>query len=493
MRKETRTLDCPVFIDQGILFKKEGIQMKRIVTLLLAAGLVLGAAAGSQAADIKAKGIWQNNLSWADRAVSSDNNGDYFRASTRLRTQIDVIASESLKGVVFFEIGHQNWGEAKSGAALGNDGKEVKVRYSYVDWVIPQTDAKVRMGLQPFGVPTFAVPMAVLDTDGAGITVSGQFTENVGAALFWLRPYNDYSNRMDGTYGNKHDAMDVVGLTVPLTFDGVKVTPFGMYSIIGRDTEFGAGGNNKTGVAAGLLPAGADAHWGAKLDDHGNAWWGGITAEMTLFDPFRVAADFAYGSVDMGNVGNFDMKRSGWYAALAGEYKLDYMTPALTFWYASGDDKNANDGSERMPVIDSDVALTSYGFDGGTYNRSATFNGTSLAGTWGIVAELKDISFMEDLSHVLRVGFIQGTNNSGMLVKNGGTVASMTGVGNDLYLTHHDRMWEVNIDTKYNIYQNLTLAFELGYINLDYDENLWGSNTYNENNFKAAMSLNYKF
>lgn len=493
MRKETRTLDCPVFGDQGILFKKEGIQMKRIVTLLLAAGLVLGAAAGSQAADIKAKGIWQNNLSWADRAVSSDNNGDYFRASTRLRTQIDVIASESLKGVVFFEIGHQNWGEAKSGAALGNDGKEVKVRYSYVDWVIPQTDAKVRMGLQPFGVPTFAVPMAVLDTDGAGITVSGQFTENVGAALFWLRPYNDYSNRMDGTYGNKHDAMDVVGLTVPLTFDGVKVTPFGMYSIIGRDTEFGAGGNNKTGVAAGLLPAGADAHWGAKLDDHGNAWWGGITAEMTLFDPFRVAADFAYGSVDMGNVGNFDMKRSGWYAALAGEYKLDYMTPALTFWYASGDDKNANDGSERMPVIDSDVALTSYGFDGGTYNRSATFNGTSLAGTWGIVAELKDISFMEDLSHVLRVGFIQGTNNSGMLVKNGGTVASMTGVGNDLYLTHHDRMWEVNIDTKYNIYQNLTLAFELGYINLDYDENLWGSNTYNENNFKAAMSLNYKF
>ena len=40
------------------------------------------------------------------------------------------------------------------------------------------------------------------------------------------------------------------------------------------------------------------------------------------------------------------------------------MTPALTFWYASGDDKNANDGSERMPVLDSDVALTSYGFDG---------------------------------------------------------------------------------------------------------------------------------
>ena len=461
--------------------------MKRIVTLLLAAGLVLGAAAGSQAADIKAKGIWQNNLSWADRAASQSNENDNFRASTRLRTQIDVIASENLKGVVFFEIGHQNWGQ--DGAALGTDGKDVKVRYSYVDWVIPQTSAQVRVGLQPFGVPTFAVPMAVLDTDGAGITVSGQFTENVGAALFWLRPYNRYD--YDADHAKAHDAMDVVGLTVPLTFDGVKVTPFGMYSVIGKDTEFGAGGNNKNGVAEGLLPAGgADLVKGSN-DEHGNAWWAGITGELTMFDPFRVAADFAYGSVDMGEVAGFDLKRAGWYAALSADYKLDYMTPGLTGWYASGDDDNAMDGSERMPVIDSDVALTSYGFDGGTYNRSGVFNGTSLAGTWGILAELKDISFIEDLTHVVRFGYIQGTNHTSMVT--GGWVGGMTDVGNDLYLTTKDGMWEVNIDSQYQIYKDLSLCVELGYINLDYDESIWGNDTYNENNFKAAMSLNYKF
>lgn len=466
--------------------------MKRIVTLLLAAGLVLGAAAGSQAADIKAKGTWQNNLSWADRAPGKDQTADYFRASTRLRTQIDVIASESLKGVVFFEIGHQNWGEASSGAALGTNGTVVEVRYSYVDWVIPQTDAQVRMGLQPFGVPTFAVPMAVLDTQGAGITVSGQFTENVGAALFWLRAYNDYGNRLSGDNGSKnsHDAMDVIGATVPLTFDGVKVTPFGMYSIIGRDTDFGAGWNNKNGVANGLLPAGAAGTVNSNKD-RGTAWWAGITGELTMFDPFRIAADFAYGNVDMGKVGNFDLKRAGWYAALSGDYKLDFMTPGMTVWYASGDDNSGTNGSERMPVIDSDVALTSYGFDGGTYNRSATFNGTSLGGTWGIVAELKDISFMEDLSHVVRLGYIKGTNNSEMV--HGGWVTGITGVGNDLYLTTKDAMWEVNVDTTYNIYKDLSLAFELGYINLDYDKGLWGSDRYDRNNFKASMSLNYKF
>lgn len=470
--------------------------MKRIVTLLLAAGLVLGAAAGSQAADIKAKGIWQNNLSWADRSPNTVENNDYFRASTRLRTQIDVIASESLKGVIFFEIGHQNWGEAASGAAFGTNGdsknsRTVEVRYSYVDWIIPQTDAQVRVGLQPFALPTYAVPSAVLDGQGAGITVSGQFNDNFGASLFWLRAYDDYSNRVSNGY-NKHDAMDVIGATVPLTFDGVKVTPFGMYSVIGRDTEFGAGWNNKNSVGAGLLPAGMTGTTAAS-DAHGNAWWAGITGELTAFDPFRVAADFAYGSVDMGKVSGTDqdLKRSGWYAALSADYKLDFMTPGLVFWYASGDNHDVMDGSERMPVMDSDVALTSYGFDGGTYNRSATYNGTSLGGTWGIVAQLKDISFVEDLTHVLRVGYVKGTNNSEM-VRHGG-VTGITGVGNDLYLTTKDALWEVNLDTQYNIYKDLSLVFELGYINLNYDKDLWGDDRYDRNNFKAAMSLNYKF
>lgn len=472
--------------------------MKRIVTLLLAAGLVLGAAAGSQAADIKAKGVWQNSLSWADRSPIKDGEDDNFQAMTRLRTQIDVIASENLKGVVFFEMGHQKWGDAGTGASLGNDGKEVKVRYSYVDWVIPQTSAQVRVGLQPFGVPTFAVPMAVLDTDGAGITVSGQFTENVGAALFWLRPYNNYAGNAEK---NVHDAMDVVGLTVPLTFDGVKVTPFGMYSVIGKDTQFGGGAANKTGVAPGLFPAGAyskvKGEWQSNVtgdEDHGNAWWAGITGELTMFDPFRIAADFAYGSVDMGEAADgFDLKRAGWYAALSADYKMDFMTPGLVFWYASGDDSNAMDGSERMPVIDTDVALTSYGFDGGLYNRSNCYNGTSLSGTWGILAQIKDISFIEDLTHVVRFGYIQGTNNTAMVGSGDYKVSSISGVGNDLYLTTKDGMWEVNLDTQYKIYKDLTLGVELGYINLDYDKGVWNDADYNENNFKASMSLVYSF
>ena len=186
------------------------------------------------------------------------------------------------------------------------------------------------------------------------------------------------------------------------------------------------------------------------------------------------------------------LKRAGWYAALAAECKTDLVTPGLTFWYASGDDANALDGSERMPVIDTDVALTSFGYDGGMYNRSSTFNGTDISGSWGIMAELKDISFIEALSHAFRVAMVKGTNNTEMV--RGGVVArdAMATVGNNMYLTTKDKLWEVNFDSQYKLYEGLTLAFELGYIYLDADKELW-NDLYKENNFQAAFSVNYKF
>ena len=48
---------------------------------------------------------------------------------------------------------------------------------------------------------------------------------------------------------------------------------------------------------------------------------------------------------------NWDVKRAGWFASILAEYKMDYFTPGIMFWYASGDDKSMYNGSERMPVI----------------------------------------------------------------------------------------------------------------------------------------------
>ena len=482
--------------------------MKRIVTLILAAGLILGATSAAQAVDFKVSGLMQHRVSFADRNFEKHNGDDKMRACSRLRTQIDVIASESLKGVMFFEIGHQNWGKSADGASLGTDGKIVKVRYSYVDWVIPQTDAKVRMGLQNFSLPGFISNNPILgggSADGAGITISGQFTENVGASLFWLRAENDNFDDDGYLRENKFasDAMDFIGLTVPMTFDGVKVTPWAMYGIVGRDSMYNGYDSDKDeykflSQAQRMLPIGTTGDINAaSLDRHGNAWWVGVASELTYFDPFRFALDAAYGSVDMGSYKtaggkNFDAQRAGWFASILGEYKMDYFTPGVLFWYASGDDSNQYNGSERMPTVEGSWAVSSYGFDDNFGRVSCDMLGLSNDGTMGVYLQAKDISFMEDLTHIFRVGFVKGTNNTEM-VRHGG--ATLTNGGNSLYLTTADKAWEVNFDTQYKIYKDLTLAVELGYINLDLEKGVWGKtvDNYKDNIFRGAVTLQYTF
>ena len=471
--------------------------MKRLTTLLLAAGLICSAFSAANAADIKAKGMWDFSFEYTNDSFDKHNSSDRFGAAQRLRTQIDVIASESLKGVVYFEIGDTHWGHAKDGASLGTDGRTVEVRYSYIDWAIPETDVLVRMGLQPFVMPGFVAGSAVLDGDGAGITISNQFTENVSASLFWLRAENDNDPEM--TKHDAHDAMDFIGVTVPMTFDGVKVTPWGMGGIIGHDSFKGGNFDLNYPMAQGMLPLMGTSTIVANSDkDHGSAWFGGVSADLSYFDPFRFALDAAYGSVDMGTSKykdkNFDVKRSGWYAAFLAEYKLESCTPGLLFWYSSGDDANAYNGSERLPSIDPDVYVTSYGFDGTNYGGAAQTMGYGISGTWAVMARVKDISFMEDLSHVLRVVYYQGTNNKEM-VRQGMISNPQDSQYSMMYLTTGDKAVEVNFDTEYKLYKNLSLFVELGYIRLDLDKDLWKGVGYEakENNFKGTFSIGYKF
>ena len=118
--------------------------MKRLTTLLLAAGLVCSAFSAANAADIKAKGMWDFSFEYTNDSFDKHNSSDRFGAAQRLRTQIDVIASESLKGVVYFEIGDTHWGHAKDGASLGTDGRTARASPSAE--TSPKTSARTSSG-----------------------------------------------------------------------------------------------------------------------------------------------------------------------------------------------------------------------------------------------------------------------------------------------------------------------------------------------------------
>ena len=105
-----------------------------------------------------------------NKATKQGKNEDEFNAMQRVRLQLDAVASESLSGTVFFEIGAQTWGENGSGGALGADANNVvKLKNAYIDWMVPQTDLKVRMGIQGIALPSMTTGSNVFNDDVAGV------------------------------------------------------------------------------------------------------------------------------------------------------------------------------------------------------------------------------------------------------------------------------------------------------------------------------------
>ena len=103
------------------------------------------------------------------------------------------------------------------------------------------------------------------------------------------------------------------------------------------------------------------------LGTYGSAVWAGLTGEVTTLDPFRIAWDINYGSA---SYEDSRANRAGYLASLLFEYKLDWAIPGLYGWYASGDDDNPANGSERMPslsVNNNDNGFSNFAFNGNPY------------------------------------------------------------------------------------------------------------------------------
>ncbi len=488
--------------------------MKKLAVLLIASGLLLGASTSANAIDFKMKGRWVMAFDYGKNGNFSGGHGqtgfgksgeDEFEARQRVRIQMDAVASESLKGQLYFEIGKTIWGQAKEGGALGADGKTIKVRRAFIDWKVPETDLKVRMGLQGLELPSYAVGTSqVFRDDVAAVTLSYRFNENVALTAFWARPYNDNYGTVEdgtgkrlGTNGTAYfmDNVDMGALVLPLTFDGFKVTPWFAMAGIGPNALAGTKDGDKTvnggltsssvswkSTLSGMLPA-----WGVVSNDgktkysdiwkdkYATAWWAGLTADVTYWDPFRIAFDFAAGGV---NYGKSRMNRAGWFAAMLFEYKLDWGIPGLYGWYSSGDNKDLGDGSERLPYLSLGNGVngfSSFAWDGNPDIARESIMGHSMAGTWGIGARLKDVSFLEDLKHTFRINYIGGTNKHGLLKKlrKGGTVfqpnKQTVGV-EDLYLTDLDSALELGFVTTYKMYENFSIRFDASYIALWLDD-----------------------
>jgi hypothetical protein len=500
--------------------------MKKMMTLVLAAGL-LACAQSAQAIDFKAKGQWLMGFSLGQgsflRSVAGQrvDHEDKFSAAQRVRLQMDAVASEYLSGTVYFEIGDQHWGKANEGGALGADGKIVEVKNAYLDWTIPETDWKVRMGIQNVALPSAAGGSAVMDDDAAGIIVHGPVTENIGLLAAWVRPLNDnYTSTGAKNTGNDKDGyldnVDIFALAAPMTFDGVSVTPWVSLVLFGQNAlrNIGIGqANFLSNYGSYRWNHGAgDGTWG-RSKANTVAFWAGLPVKLSLWDPLNVEFDFNYGyaqSQGRGWIENsdgirkrFDTRREGWLAKALVEYKMDWGVPGIFGWYASGDDGSIKNGSERMPSVSPAGCFTTFMGDMEYWdwapNGLLADRNLSYAGTWGIGLQLRDMSFVENLKHTFRVAYWGGTNSPSMVKFmehpwswNDGTLYDGP------YLTTHDGILEFNLVNSWQIYENFEANLELGYLVNFVDKDTWKRSWMNESfkkqdAWKAQLIFAYRF
>ncbi len=460
--------------------------MKKLTTLLLAAGMVFAASAPASAVDVKVDGDYnlqftQGHRFWDQGTRAEKGTNDKFdRVHQQVNLGMTFSVSEDLSG--YFQVrSYWDWGQNQYGATgdlgygfAGNRNNNVFMRQAYIDWVIPNTEVKVRMGRQNLGLPALAdgKNIAIWSKDPVdGIAVTAPVLDWMDVNAFWGR----YARNAAATqWTNYSESIDAFGLSADMTFDGFKVSPFVAYAAVGDGMDSSAWTNNNSAERAGKS----------------SIYWAGITGTMTYFDPFTVKASFVYGDRDFTSDETAALvgqpSQHGYFMEGSVAYKTAYGTPELLAFYGSGDDKDVQYAyQESIPSL------------GGRFKGSyAFFNGSGLLdneiennhngnGAWGVRLGWKGLSFIEGLSHDFAVIYAQGTNDS---------ANTRFGLNPSRYMTTDDSIVELDFGTTYEIYKNLTAYLEAAYVFEDFETGAANNRLASYSDaWKLALLFQYKF
>ncbi|WP_446424992.1 outer membrane homotrimeric porin [Mailhella sp.] len=449
--------------------------MKKLATLLLAAGMVVAASAPANAVDVKVDARYRTTFSTYQGfdGANSENN------LHRMRLGLTMAASENLSAYVQFQINQGNqWGSVdKHGRWQEND---ITARMLYLDWKIPGTPVKVRMGRHDLGLPADAFGNnSVLGAgygNREGIVLTAPVTDWLGLTAIWTRLGVDV-NYSDATHtyklGNDLDlnnSDDMYAVAANLKFDGISGAVYAAYATLDDNTHYKS--YNTFGQNQGT--AGNLNGWnGGRPAGAGDAYWLGFTSTISFFDPFVLKLSAAYGEFEGENGAK---NANGFNVQAKASYKTAFGTPVLGGWYFSGNDEN---GKGYMPnagyfngtnhVYDGFAALT---------NPSKTNND----GNWAVQIGIEKVSFVAGLTHDLHVTYMQGTHDN-------------VDANKTVFLTEDDSIVEISLNNVYQIYKNLAARLELAYVINDLDDT--GKDERNkgmtEDDWYAGLTFDFRF
>lgn len=430
-----------------------------------------------------------NNYQLGSKRMAGQDNNMIARQRVRLWAKIET--SDQLRAYLMFRIPTGSWGQQRAnnrdvGYAVGTDGVNLATRFAFLDWNSKEGDWVAKMGLIPVNVPWASFYSGILDTSAGGVELGHIFNEYVALYGTWARLHDQYRNDDEGGLPSQHldDETDMFMLKMPLTFKatGLGFTPWVMHTRIGKDSGYW----ESPYIAKGAMA------------DNAKGWWGGLASKVEISDRLTLKHDVIYGSVKTNkNRGSYNSR--GWQSSALLDYKANWGTPGVFGWYATGSDadKVRDEGMwGTVPIIDVfDFGFnpTSFGFNGGYGVSRDGLVSSHAGGRWGIGAEIKDISFVDKLTHEVRVAYYRGTNDKGIAKLQGLELSrSYLGGAENVLMTRQDDAIECNFNHTLKIYDNLAVKTSMGFISLDRGS-AWKDEAGRENAWQFSTNFKINF
>jgi len=447
------------------------------------------------AGDARVYGVFFANRNFTGWNETGTQTEDRMTLWQRLRLRTDLVANENLKFRFGMRVDDEAWGAGYLTAANPQVAIEPYLAYLQFKW--PDTNIEITAGYQPLSAPHTEV---FYDS----IVLAADDGDQSSASVFVKLPVIEDSLSIEAAYARLlaanrtyqttttqvADTFDVYRLAMPITVDGFAATPWALAGVYGRGAD-----------PEGLFDAGLRAA-GSYLDPTGfnnnqNAmWWTGVAITIASLDPFKFYFDGIYG-----NAAGADHERNsrrGYFFDAGVTYTgMDWATPGLFGWLASGEDSSLRNGSERLPVITPKWGPgTSFLFDC-DQEFGNTAMGIDPTGTWGVAAAIRDISIIEALKSRLTLAAISGRNSvSGLrkAVTASGGVGEYVSMGRNL--AEGEWVLGVNFDHSYSLTDALTLTLQTGYATPQgLKTSIWGHRHTNmaTDSWMSSVGLLYTF
>jgi hypothetical protein len=454
--------------------------MKKILTLAAVIVFVFTLAAATYAVEFKASGLIRArsalyvNTDGAPRATGDNYDNTEAWMDSRMRLKMDLIASEDLKGVIYFEADSTRWGEAgvarnTAGAwgASGSDRNAVEMKQFYIDFNVPgisdTVPTNVRIGTQWLAIRSHIF----LGADGATIRV---FT-NPGP----VRLYLNWSKLWEGS-DHQYDDTDLYSTRVVLALPDFPVQPGMFFAYLNsQDYDYTGAFTGTPGFGQGLgfIRAGLTDTLG-----DGEFWWLGFNVDGKI-GPAALKTDFVYfsgeaePSANVATLGVGDADFGGWAVYADVNVPIGPATVGGTFFYATGDD--ATDvagpspdfdayrippGSEANPSLGTVfwAGAVHDGVDIATAGRGLGFSNQQrwFGGLWTVkgYGSFKPLDWLKVTGYAMYIG---DTTDDGNTIGNAVDVTEASGLEDE-----SDIGIEIGAIVDLSIYKNLTYSVAAG-------------------------------